>query len=292
MVSEPEASPKLLQDFERATKEFKLCPNRVWAVAKEKLPKLMPDCGSIPGHEEHELCTFDFCEYSQRDFTAVKQRHECEEEKCGRLQHLFSRDTLKAATTNGKSTVWCLDGKSMIEPPQPYMAISHVWSDGTGIGAWPDGEVNECLYSFFQVIARQFQCEGIWWDTLCIPKEKEARIRALRNIPSNYQDARITLVHDDFLRKWEWDEKTACFAILMSPWFSRGWTAVELAMSRKVKVIFKGSCGPLIKDLDEQILAKDGDPDVRRKEASNIIRSLRDGITNLNKLLTVLGARH
>src|SRR5271156_6840007 len=111
----------------------------------------------------------------------------------------------------------------MIEHPRPHMAISHVWSDGTGAGAWPDGEVNECLYKYFKRIAQQFQCEGIWWDTLCIPKEKAAREKAIRKIQSNYENARITLVHDIFLRSWKWDRKTACFAILMSPWFSRGW---------------------------------------------------------------------
>ncbi|KAF9771026.1 hypothetical protein IL306_011349 [Fusarium sp. DS 682] len=292
----------LLEAFERATrptKEFRLCPNRVWAVAKEKLPKLMPGSKWIPGNsksetgdEMHELCTFDFCEYSQRDFTAVQQRHECKEkQRCRRLQYLFSRDTLEAAAENEKSTVWGLNGKSMMEPTRPFMAISHVWSDGTGTGTWPDGEVNECLYTFFRGIARQFQCEGIWWDTLCIPRGKAARTKAIHKIQSNYQDARITLVHDCFLRSWEWHPETACFGILMSPWFSRGWTAVELANSRKVKVIFRGPCGPLIKDLDEEILANRGETGPR-KEASDIIKNLRKGITVLDDLLTVLGPRH
>ncbi len=294
MAATPEAPLRLplLQAFEKATEKLKLCPNRVWAVAKEKLPELMPNKEPIPVHEQHELCTVDFCEHSQRDFTAVKQRHECKEGECRRLRYLFSRNRLDEAAEKGKSTVWRLDGKSMIEPPQPYMAISHVWSDGTGTGAWADGEVNECLYTFFCTIARQLQCEGIWWDTLCIPREKAARNKAIQRMHENYEDARITLVHDCFLRNWEWDEKTACFAILMSPWFSRGWTAIELAKSRKVKVIFKGPYGPLIKDLDEQILAKDADSDGPHKEASDIIRNLRKGITNLDDLLTVLGPRH
>jgi ankyrin repeat protein len=78
----------------------------------------------------------------------------------------------------------------------------------------------------------------------------------------------------------------------MSPWFSRGWTALELLKSRKVKVIFKGQHGgPLIKDLDEEILAKDTEPESPRKEASRIIRRLRNGITTLNDLLYVLGSR-
>lgn len=101
-------------------------------------------------------------------------------------------------------------------------------------------------------------------------------------------------MHDCFLRNWEWvDAEAACFAILMSPWFSRGWTALELAKSRKVKVVFRGPCGPLIKDLDEQILAKDTDADASgpHKTATSIIRNLRDGVKTLNGLLTILGSR-
>ncbi|GIC89449.1 ankyrin repeat domain-containing protein [Aspergillus udagawae] len=179
----------------------------------------------------------------------------------------------------------------MLEPPRPYMAVSHVWSDGTGTGAWRDGEVNECLYLYFRAIAEHFQCEGIWWDALCIPRAKAARNKAIQKIQTNYQDARITLVHDCFLRNWDWDPETACFGILMSPWFSRGWTALELAKSRKVKVIFKGRYGPVIKDLDEEILAKADEINVPRIKASRMIRNLRKEFTSLNDLLTVLRPR-
>lgn len=287
----------LLGAFERATSKFNLCPNRVWAVGQENLAKLMPKESINEGvnsgeRNNHQSCTFDFCEYSQRDFTAVQQRHECEKGDCSQLQGLFSRELLNKAAEAEASTVWSLDGHAMIEHPQPYMAISHVWSDGTGSGAWQDGQVNECLYRFFEKIAKHFQCDGIWWDTICIPREKAARNKAIGKIQRNYEDARITLVHDCFLRNWNWDPETACFGILMSPWFSRGWTALELAKSRKVKVIFKGPRGLLVKDLDEEILAKEGDPNSPRKEASLIIRNLRHRSTSLNGLLAALGPRH
>ncbi|KAJ5876417.1 uncharacterized protein N7529_002001 [Penicillium soppii] len=291
----------LLEAFQEA-KNLNLCPNRVWAVAGENLPNLLPVFSSTQSardkiderenYNDHNDCTPDFCEHSQRDFTAVQQRHECKENQCMQVRDQFRRDILNRAARNGKPTVWDLDGESMLEPPRPYMAISHVWSDGTGTGAWKDGEVNECLYAFFHDIAKQFQCDGIWWDTLCIPREKAARNKAIQKIQSSYEDARITLVHDCFLRNWTWDPKTACFAILMSPWFSRGWTALELTKSRKVKVVFKGPSGIVIKDLDEEILAKENERDSRRQEASRIIRNLRGGITTLNGLLTVLASRY
>jgi len=287
----------LSTDFKKATEEYGFCPNRVWAVAGSLLPKLIPttkdpiQAGNFNDElQNHEMCTFQFCEYSQRDFTAIDQRHECRDKKCDRLQGLFSRQVLEKAARADEWTVWSLDGRTLKSRQCLYMAVSHVWSDGTGAGKWLDGEVNECLYDFFRRIAVQFQCDGIWWDTLCIPNEKAARTKAIKKIQSNYENARITLVHDCFLRNWIWDPETACFAILMSPWFSRGWNALELQRSRKVKVVFKGSCGLVIKDLDEEILAKEGDGP--RWAASNKIRALREGITTLNDLLTVLKPRY
>lgn len=98
---------------------------------------------------------------------------------------------------------------------------------------------------------------------------------ALSNIQSNYANARITLVHDRYLHECEWvDAGSACFAIVMSPWFSRGWTSLELAKSYKVKVLFKSnSHGPVIKDLDEDILAKDGEPSSPLASSCNSINN-------------------
>ena len=77
----------------------------------------------------------------------------------------------------------------------------------------------------------------------------------------------------------------------MSPWSSRGWTALELAKSPKVKVIFKGCHGPTIKNLDEEIFAKEEveqDEDERcRTRASRIIRNPQKKISH-TQLLTPL----
>jgi len=138
---------KIVEAVERATRDFKLCPNCVWAVAgslpqrEQNLPLLIPPTERIKQvmhHKVHEQCTFDFCEYSRLDFTSVAQRHEsssCANYPCGRHQDLFPTTILEAAVNAGHPTAWKLDGKSMIEPPQRFMAISHVWSDGTGTGA-------------------------------------------------------------------------------------------------------------------------------------------------------------
>ncbi|GFG27323.1 serine/threonine-protein phosphatase 6 regulatory ankyrin repeat subunit B [Aspergillus udagawae] len=306
-ISSSQSSSFIWQALVRATTEFNLCPNRVWAVARslpqreKNIPLLILTSDAdikhrIPHHPGHEQCTFDFCEFSRRDFTGVQQRHETPGCTCVPLRGLFPPDELEKAAKAGKVTAWALDGKSIIRPPRPFMAISHVWADGTGAGAWGPGQVNRCLHSFFRRIAKQFQCEGIWWDTVCIPRSKAARTVAINRMQQNYEDARVTLVHDCFLREWEWidddddskNARLACFAIIMSPWFSRGWTALELARSRRVKVIFKGAYGPAIKDLDDDILAKVPDDIIARPIAN--LRATR--ISAVDDLLTVLGSRY
>jgi hypothetical protein len=300
-----DASPAITEAMERATKVFKLCPNRVWAIGRNlqgwetKLPQLIPPVEDgetrmkIVGHQGHEHCTFDFCEYSMLNFTNAKQRHErpsCATSPCDTIKDKFSAATLNEAAHAGKPTAWRLDGMSMVEDLESFMAISHVWSDGTGAGGWPDGEVNECLYSFFTDIASRFGCEGIWWDTVCIPKNKVARAKAIGNMQQNYENAQITLVHDCYIRQLEWiDAESACLAIIMSPWFSRGWTSLELANSKRVKIIFKGS---VIKDLDTDILSKSAADSPRHKIATGVIVNLRrKRIETVNDLLAVLASR-
>jgi hypothetical protein len=56
----------------------------------------------------------------------------------------------------------------------------------------------------------------------------------------NYAAARTTLVPDMYLHEWEWvNGSMACFVVVMSPWYSRGWIALELAKSHKAKILLR-----------------------------------------------------
>lgn len=298
----PEDSNWLVEALEKNIYQ-NLCPNRIWNVwkaweavlghdeasdiwrppeadqneAKTILRRLLEHFGQkfqdAITHEDHSACSFDFCEFSSRNFTAVRQYHEpmryeeSEQEDvadshlkgniCFPLRGLFNESKLVEAVEAKKLTSWKLDGSAILDHPGSFMAISHVWSDGTGTGTWASQEVNECLYRYFRDIALQFQCKGIWWDTISVPNDRVARMKALNTMAQNYEYAKITLVHDRFLRKLNFESpENALFAIVMSPWFTRGWTALELAKSGVVKVVFKDS----IKDLDKDILHKTKNP--------------------------------
>lgn len=256
----------------------------------------------MPSHSrqynEHEQCTFDLCEQSRIDSTSVAQRHEDCDGKCGKYN--FPLRLLDERIEKSKFTAWRLVSDSLDDTPplldskNPYMALSHVWADGTGGGISGPGVVNKCLFNFFCGIARDFQCEGLWWDTISIPTDEDLRRKALNVMHTNYAVARITLVHDLYLREWEWvNAEMACFAIVKSPWFSRGWTALELAKSHKVKILFKSrkNEGQVIKDLDIDILDEvlPSSPHYNLAMAINKLR--RTSIQSFGDMLAILGPR-
>ncbi|KAI1078312.1 hypothetical protein F5B20DRAFT_571767 [Whalleya microplaca] len=300
----------IIETLEKAGNQS-LCPNRIWQACSQikdwsskqsTLEEIVS--GIFPKdalrHENHSACSVDFCEFSSRNFTAVQQYHEPRTDEeidqtnekhkqkgaCFPLKNLFHDAKLIQAIQSNRLTVWSLDGRTILEHTRPFMAISHVWSDGTGAGTWPSKQVNECLYRYFKRIAQQFQCEGIWWDTLCVPSDRSVRSKALRIMHRNYEYARVTLVHDRFLRNLPFDgPERACLAIVLSSWFTRGWTALELAKSRKVKIIFKDS----IKDLDTDILGKTQEGNF----AAQAIKDLRRAqFSDVGNLLAALGPRY
>lgn len=186
----------------------------------------------------------------------------------------------------------------LTDPKNKYVAISHVWSDGTGADR---GTVHRCTFEFFQGIARDFfpddGGEALWWDSVSIPKDSPARENAIRNMHSNFSEAEFTIVHDRYLAKYPWvDDGSPCIALALSPWFTRGWTALELLVSPKVKVIFQdpdNSSKHVLKNLDTEVLASHpGTCSRGHWIASSAIRKLRNkNITSLSDLEQILDTR-
>ncbi|KAK3307614.1 uncharacterized protein B0T15DRAFT_395339 [Chaetomium strumarium] len=261
--------------------ELGICLNRLWNLAlvterrEADLPALVGLAAARPRelrhtlrHKGHEDCRAGFCRLTSVDSTKVTQLHKCEgrivpekAKQCETAKLFFDREKLNA----GGSTVWSINTvpKPEILPsgePYKYVAISHVWSDGTGIGMGTVGEVNPCLFKFFATLIETID-DGYsdikWdpWDTISIPTEEQARRKAIDEMHYNYQEAQYTLVN------FEWaDDGSPCVALVLSAWLTRGWTALEFIMSGKVKVIFKqagGDHGLVVKDMDADILARD-----------------------------------
>lgn len=300
------------QAMERAER-LGLCSQRVWSLGSVLPGRELSLLGLIPPlnfaspswrHNSHPTCTPDYCDHSTINFTSVEQLHLCAvRETCQVTKGLFSQDILLRAFKRRQSnpetfipTAWRLDGKSIAEPGERVMAISHVWSDGTGAGTWKAGQVNTCLWEFFCDMAKSQNCKGIWWDTVCLPIDKAARIEAINKMQDNYSHATITLVHDRYLSTHNWvDAATACFAVVMSSWYTRGWTALELQRSPVdgVFVVFSNGGKPILKNLESEILVQRGCPAYRHHQlATALIRKLREPVRFLNDILMAIGPRY
>ncbi|KAK2462355.1 hypothetical protein APHAL10511_005661 [Amanita phalloides] len=294
-----------------------LCPRRIWAIAlnlpgrESNIPVLISNesqhnvdcfcnhnfCSTGPSHRN---CTFEFCEISAVNFTNVVQRHRpgCDQ-NCKTKE--FPAHLLDKVAEENRPTAWAIDDTELrpVEVGEPYMAISHVWSDGTG----GNGSVHECMYNFFCNIARDLKCKGLWWDAICIPQGKQARAKAVNRMHEYYSQAACTVVHDLCLATSEWTgPDRACFTLIMSNWFTRGWTALELARSKNVEVLFdsKGSSlGCVRKNLDGDILSRAGTasslPRLIASTAIRILRGVHEKQTKqqltINDILTSLGPR-
>ena len=263
-----------IEEASSKIEELRLCQKRVWEVIRNSnygeielvplvraLEGLSPDYLPQFEHKGHGSCTTGFCDDSSKNYTSVTQLHKCPypHKDCERTPgEMFNQDLLiKALNGNTMTTAWTLDGRSLVAKDRSYLAVSHVWSDGTGTGAWKAGEVNKCLWDFWVDIAGRLECDGVWWDTVSIPQEKAARSKAINNMHQNYTDAKCTVVHDLYLAGMEWkNAESACIALVLSPWFTRGWTALELRLAKKVVVLYRKGDGYTHKYLDKEILAQ------------------------------------
>ncbi|MCJ1380794.1 hypothetical protein MMC17_003903 [Xylographa soralifera] len=269
------------------------------------------------GQEEHQHCTAQVCLSAHNNTTILRQLHMCKRGDCheekfpphelNRLYHVGQTDrpyfVPKAWGIPRKShdySAW----RSPDLRCEEYMAISHVWSDGTGMGLKTPGNVNSCLSTFFAKIARKLRCDGIWWDTICFPAERDERRMALSTMLENYSNAKCTLVHDRSLVNFTWkDDGSPCIALALSTWFTRGWTALELWVSKSVKVLFRADTGePCIKDLDTDIIAKQKNrfAHLAHSAVSVVVRGIReefgvadsDGELPIDHLLATLKPRN
>ena len=297
-VPEHNTDQAICDAFARAS-EQRLCPNRIWAVSaalpgnERNIPLLVPHNPTIPtpDTDSHKFCTSSFCERSVVNSTLVPQLHKCSGGTCD-IKRSFQTEPIVSALTGGTPTAWHTGGERLVTKQEKFIAISHVWADGTGAGIGTIKHVNICLYEYFCDMARSLGAEGIWWDVICLP-DGANRSRALSKMHLNYQRAACTVVHDRYLLDIPWtDGDSAAFALVMSPWFARGWTALELLNAQTVKVLFANN---VLKDLDEDILLGPGEPCSQSFQVARshlrVLRRRGVPIDSLNALLTAMAPR-
>ncbi|KAF3921857.1 hypothetical protein AA313_de0208295 [Arthrobotrys entomopaga] len=260
-----EAADVAIQRALELAKGLKICSYRLWKIgdmAERKyidIPAFMEAAIQYPAlqNQGHDDCTLGFCKFNKLDSTGMAQLHKCRENDCRDFLQ-FDPKLLNKSVKEGGRTVWTTVAPYEVSQKDKYVAISHVWSDGTGIGLQPVGEVNKCLFEYFANLVEKLGYKAIWWDSISIPTDREARRIAINNMHDNYSNAAATILHESYLANFEWAEDgSPCLALLLSSWLTRGWTALEHLKSKNLYVIFKGKDGePVLKNVARDVLAQ------------------------------------
>lgn len=135
----------------------------------------------------------------------------------------------------------------------PYVAISHVWSDG--LGNPHQNTLPQCQLLRLQDYVNQLYDESLWpvsfWiDTICVPLDRQYRSLAIQRMASTYAGADKVLVLDawllqaglDSMREWN------MLKIMASTWAQRVWTLQEAMLPRQHDLFFQSSGGALCED--------------------------------------------
>jgi hypothetical protein len=195
-----------IDEASRKIQELGMCKNRIRNLVnlaerkQSDLPEIVSALESrqaLLRHDGHNLCTPSKYQFAHRDCTKVGQRHKCSSpQDCE--QSRFPVDLLETALELKNGTAWSSTRPCLSSPHERYIAISHVWSDGAGVGTKVQGSVNRCLFDYFAHIAESLECKAVWWDALSIPSEANARNKALNQMHRNYANAEYT-VHNQYL---------------------------------------------------------------------------------------------
>lgn len=141
----------------------------------------------------------------------------------------------------GKTSLAVVSSKDV-----PYVAISHVWVDGSG--STTEVGLPLCQVWSLSVLMSGVLPPGAFWiDALCVPKDPSTRKSALKMMGKAYRDAEFVLVRDNTIRSCSSRAplEEILLHILMSPWMRRLWTLQEALLSKKLVFQFSDSLLPI-----------------------------------------------
>ncbi|KAL0581596.1 hypothetical protein V5O48_000412 [Marasmius crinis-equi] len=218
--------------------------------------------GRGPEEEEliHHRCTQLQCLALQVDERTYQTKHVQPECDCAWLS--LETDALATILQGGRIPIVAFDTDSeqltlssaevSSNTPTPYIALSHVWSDGLGnphANALPLCQLRR-IAAFIQGLLPAPQPPTaaqskpwFWMDTLCCPvKDRTARSLAIQRMRQTYQRAsRVLILAADLQAVAAADLPIADCVYLtgLSFWASRLWTLQEGALAKSADVLFK-----------------------------------------------------
>ncbi|PGH18802.1 hypothetical protein AJ79_00215 [Helicocarpus griseus UAMH5409] len=214
-------------------------------------------------NKDHSRCSKDECVANNIDESVYKTKHVSDDCNCAHVgeandNHPSASQLLREGSipvikvyssgsrSRGKVTISVQDYTKA-----PYVAISHVWSDGLGnanANTLPrcqlrrlQGYVN-CLYP------KSFHPVPFWIDTICVPLERQVRKTAIRRMGQTYKNADSVLVIDSWLNQTGLDGPRAVdlLKVKSCTWTQRLWTLQEALLAQANQLYFQTPEGPLV----------------------------------------------
>ncbi|KAL0578607.1 hypothetical protein V5O48_003398 [Marasmius crinis-equi] len=212
------------------------------------------------GEHFHRKCTQLQCLALQVDERTYRTKHVQSGCDCTWLS--LETDALATILQDGRIPIVAFDTDSeqlalssaevFSNTPTPYIALSHVWSDGLGNpheNALPLCQLRRITALIQNLLpapqpptAAQSK-QWFWMDTLCCPvKDRAARSLAIQRMRQTYQRASSVLVLAADLQAIEAADLPVAdcvYLTALSFWASRLWTLQEGALAKSVYVLFK-----------------------------------------------------
>ncbi|KAI1078591.1 hypothetical protein F5B20DRAFT_207945 [Whalleya microplaca] len=237
--------------------------------------------------KNHEKCSSGItCHANQLDYRTYETRHApdcadpvgCEEigPPVEDLVRAIEQGGCALVETHGSRPPGVIQYGGTGGREMPYVAISHVWSDGRG-NPWRNC-LRLCQLQHIQnLVNNLYEPEHwpvpFWMDTLCIPVGREhtkSRRAAIIRIAQTFRKADKVLVVDRSLQLCStdssWVEKL--MHIQYSPWMTRLWTYLECRVSRNLYFQL-GNEAIFSENLEDQLVQYK-----RLVEISNTLRKL------------------
>ena len=205
---------------------------------------------------DHRSCSYDGCFARRVDPKNHLTRHTNDSCRCD-----FRKPNINSITLTYESGSFPLIDLDKIEGSQtistdcvrsfqngedtPFVAISHVWSDGLCSDA--DTGLPACQVSSIKQLAALCKNEStsyfhlMYIDTLCIPRNENIKKMAINTMARVYSTASIVLVLDSTLRTVDVGSSSAArvlLQLLTSPWNHRLWTLQEASLARELVFAF------------------------------------------------------
>ena len=205
---------------------------------------------------DHRRCSYDGCLARRVDPKSHLTKHINDICRCD-----FKKPNIDSITLTYESGSFPLIDLDKIEGSQPistdcvrsfqngsdtpFVAISHVWSDGLCSDA--DTGLPACQVSSLKQLATLCKNEStshfhlIYIDTLCIPRDESVKKMAINTMARVYSTASIVLVLDSTLRTVNVSKSSAARVLLQlitSPWNHRLWTLQEALLARELIFTF------------------------------------------------------